>query len=320
MIKRIATALVAAAAMSASALVGAAPALANPGHGHGHHDGPDPKITGIVINPNPVVLKGKWDSEVVSITVKGVDIKHAKIVVDHKGSWGRDDWDGHGWDDKSADSTTSDSSDEEKKKPEWKPQWFSYSESVRIDTKDPKGFYSVKVFARGFDGKLYSSASGFTVKHDTYNPPKPPKGPKATRIVDFNAGPEPVKKGRNLTLTGQLQVAQCYGDWYYDYKKHDRAYVELDGSVKPVDDGWSGCYDSRDYWHGWYKLGWQDIDVYFLPAGSHKWKYVKTIDTNPNGSFYTKVKAWGSGTWGVRYDGSHGFGSSEASDYVKVVK
>ncbi len=168
-----------------------------------------------MVNPNSVVLKG-------TLRLRGRDdhgqgrghqARHASWV-DHKGSWGRDDWDGHGWDDKSADSTTADAS--EKKKPEWKPQWFSASESVKVDTKDPKGFYSVKVYARGFDGKLLHRLLGLHGQARHLAPAKPPKGPKATRIVDFNAGPEPVKKGRSLTLTGQLQVAQCYGDWYYD--------------------------------------------------------------------------------------------------------
>ncbi len=74
-----------------------------------------------MVNPNRSSSKGRYDSEVVTITVKGVDIKHPRIVVDHKGSWGRDDWDGHAWDDKSADSTTADGSEEEKESPSGSP-------------------------------------------------------------------------------------------------------------------------------------------------------------------------------------------------------
>jgi hypothetical protein len=302
-----ATALVA-AAVGAAALAVAGPAYADPGPNDGHHPGPNPKITSIVVNPNEVVLKHRHDSATVSVSVRGVDLKSAQVYFVPKGHH----WDGGGHDgggyggDHGGNGPWDNKDDEKTPAPEYKPIWFSEHFSKTIGWNDAVGSWSVRVVAVGVDGRKVFGDSSFFVKHHTWTPPKSPKG---TRFVGFNASPEPVKQGRKLSLQGRLQVAQCYGDYYYEWD----SYVS-------VHDRDNDCYEGRKYWHDWYRLGWQDVDVYFLPKGSHKWRYVDTIETNPDGTFYTQVKAFKSGTWGVRFDGTHRLGSSEAYDYVKVVK
>ncbi|GES00635.1 hypothetical protein Acor_26990 [Acrocarpospora corrugata] len=295
-----------AATVGAAVLSVAGPAYADPGPNDGHHPGPDPKITSIVVNPSEVVLTRHRDSATVSVTVKGVDLKSAQVYFLPKGHhWGGGDNDGgHGGNDGPWGQK-----DDAEKNVMYKPTWFSETYSKTIGWNDTVGSWSVRVVAWGVNGRKVFGDSSFFVKHNTWTPPRSPKG---TRFVGFNASPEPVKQGRKLTLSGRLQVAQCYGDHYY---KWDRARVELDGSSSS-----GSCYESRKYWHDWYKLGWEDIDVYFLPKGSHKWRYVDTIETNPDGTFYTKVKALKSGNWGVRFEGNRDLAGSEAYDYVKVVK
>ncbi|WP_214111138.1 hypothetical protein [Acrocarpospora catenulata] len=251
-----------------------------------------------MVNPSTVVLKNYRDSETVSVTVRGVDIKAAKVFFVPKG---------HPWDEGHDGPWGSKSKDEVLKSyGKHEPVWFSDRFTKTIGWKDAVGAWSVRVVAWGVNGKTVYGDASFFVKHVRWNPPK---GPKATRIVGFDASPEPVKAGRKLALEGRLQVARCYGDWYYEWDD----YVSVHG-------GGDSCYDGRKYWHDWYRLGWEEIDVYFLPKGSKKWKYITSTDTNPNGTFYTEVKAFKSGTWGVRYEGNRHLGSSEAYDYVKVVK
>ncbi len=57
----------------------------------------------------------------------------------------------------------------------------------------PQGFYSVKVFARGFDGKLYTPTP--RVSRSATPGVRSPRRAQGDRIVDFNAGPEPVEDG-----------------------------------------------------------------------------------------------------------------------------
>ncbi len=86
----------------------------------------------------------------------------------------------------------------------------------------------------------------------------------ATRIVKFNAGPEPVKRGRTMYFRGTLQI-------------------------------WE---------RGWVGFGHQKVTVQFKKAGSHHWKSVKSTRTNGSGKFYTKTKASLAGTWRVVFSGN----------------
>jgi hypothetical protein len=298
MVKRFAYALVAIAASATALAAVPSAAYADPSPTPTPTQAsPKPEIVSISASPDPLVLR-PYKSGTVTVYVKTKDVKDVKIDIAPGGYGGHDGYGGYGAV-KAADPWD----------PNWDHNdhvWKTFDRSFQIGWKDPTGYWKIHVVALGLDGKEYSRDSSFSVKH-IYYPPKP-RGPKATRIVGFDAAPEPVKKGRTLSLSGTLQVAQCYRDWYYSYD----SYVSVLG-------GDSYCVDGRDYWNSWHYLGWQDIGVYFLPKGSSHWKYVDTIQTNPDGSFYTKVRAFASGTWGVRFDGTRKLGASEAYDYVKVI-
>lgn len=291
MVKRIATAMVA-AAMGATALGAATPAFANPGRG------PEPKIASIEAGPNPVVIK-KHGSAQVTIKVGTVDVKDVKVSIEPTNQGRGLSWEGGGnpfsslrKDDPAANYT--------------KPVWKTFDRSFTIDWKHPDGSWKVRVLALGFDGKEYSRDGSFFVKHVQADAPK---GPKGTRIVGFDATPEPVRQGRKLVLRGKLEVAQCYGEWHYEWDGYDRTHG-----------GDDNCRDSRKYWNDWHWLGDQDIDVYFMPKGSSEWRRVGTVETDDDGNFATRVRAFRSGTWGVKFDGTNRLRGSEASDYVKVIR
>ncbi|WP_214317423.1 hypothetical protein [Nonomuraea sediminis] len=227
----------------------------------------EPAILGVSVSPNPVVLR-PGESRTVTVTVNGRDLREVRISI---GS-GR-----------------------------YAPLSGGWSASTTVGWDDPEGTWPVHVSATGADGRQYTADSSFTVRHEGYRNP----GPRATRIAGFDASPEPVRKGRKLTLTGELQVAQCYGD-------SDHVW---DGSGRTRGDD-DYCRD--DSWNDWQRLGGREIGVYFLPKGSHRWQYVDTIETDDDGSFATQVRAYRSGTWGVRSGATGGLGSSEAYDYVRV--
>ncbi|WP_214410854.1 hypothetical protein [Sphaerisporangium fuscum] len=279
MMKRIATALVA-AAMGASALSVAAPALAD--------TAPDAvSIESVRVTPDPVVIRGN-DDVAVTATVNTVGAEDVKIEFDPTGQGG-------GQSDcnpcaGAAKATSTKSSG-----------WKTWDKTIVLDRHDPDGKWNVYVEATGQDGTVVRAKSSFWVKHVEGHRPH---GPRATRI-EFDASPEPVRKGRNLSLEGTLAVARCYGDWWWD----GDAYVV----------GGNHCRD--DYrWHNWRNLGWQDIKVYFQRAHGGRWEYVDTIQTNPDGSFYTKIPAYWSGTWKVVFEGSRGLYGSQATDFVRVVR
>ncbi|NRQ39430.1 hypothetical protein HII36_47540 [Nonomuraea sp. NN258] len=110
-------------------------------------------------------------------------------------------------------------------------------------------------------------------------PPPPPPEKADTRLIKFNAYPEPVKRGRYLRFSGKLQVD---------------------------DDGvWAG-YRAQ-------------VALFFRPAGSSKWQFVRTTWSNGSGKLYTKVKAWKSGSWRFEFRGDEDTrGDVSRRDYVRV--
>ncbi|SEG27527.1 hypothetical protein SAMN05444920_102417 [Nonomuraea solani] len=110
--------------------------------------------------------------------------------------------------------------------------------------------------------------------------PAPPPTAKAdTRLIRFNAYPEPIKRGKYLKFGGKLQVDD-EGSW----------------------EGYSG-----------------KVALYFLPVGARKWQYVKTTGSGDSGRLYTKVKAWNSGYWKFVFGGDEDtYGSDSRRDYVRV--
>ncbi|MFC4590028.1 hypothetical protein [Sphaerisporangium corydalis] len=274
--KRIATALVA-AAMGASALSMAAPALADTAPGTAV------SIESVKVTPNSVVIRG-GDHVAVTATVGTVNAKDVKFDFEPTGQGGQPDCN------PCPGAAKSSSGDEYK----------TWDKTIVLDRHDPAGKWLVFVEATGEDGTVVKAKSSFFVKvvQDRH------RGPRATRLA-FDAGPEPVKKNHKLTLRGDLDVARCYGDWWWN----GDAYVV----------GGSRCHDDSR-WHSWHNLGWQKLKVYFHPAHGGKWQYVDSIETNPDGSFYTKIPAYWSGTWKVVFEGSRGLSGSSATDYVKVVR
>lgn len=99
------------------------------------------------------------------------------------------------------------------------------------------------------------------------------------RIVGFNAGPEPAKRGRSLGVLARLQVDQN-GTWK----------------------GYGG------------KVG-----LYFKSNRSDDYRLVKRVTASDNGRLYTKVRAWTSGSWRFVFEGdSRTNGATSGSDYVRV--
>ncbi|WP_407838716.1 hypothetical protein ACE1OC_23825 [Streptomyces sp. DSM 116496] len=84
---------------------------------------------------------------------------------------------------------------------------------------------------------------------------------KATAISDFNAAPEPVKKGQPITVTGKL--------------------TEADAARKPV-------------------VG-ATVHYYFKASGTTAWKAMGSTRTLADGSFSRKFPANVTGTWITRY-------------------
>lgn len=128
---------------------------------------------------------------------------------------------------------------------------------------------------RGVRGSV-SDADQVTVGEPT---PPPTADKSASRVIKFNAYPEPVKRGKYLKFRGKLQIDDS-GSW----------------------EGYAG-----------------KVALYFKPVGSHKWKYVKTTSSGDSGKLYARVKAWKSGSWKFVFGGDDDFyGDSSRGDYVRV--
>ncbi|MBC6458899.1 hypothetical protein [Actinomadura sp. HBU206391] len=105
-----------------------------------------------------------------------------------------------------------------------------------------------------------------------------PKRDRGTKIVGFDADPSRVHKGGRLKLRGTLRSRSG----------HEKG------------------------------LGHQRVHVYFRPNNSHGWRHIDSTETRSNGSFSTRVRAYQSGTWSVRFTSGR-LGDSKADDFVKVI-
>ncbi|WP_067831141.1 hypothetical protein [Actinomadura kijaniata] len=106
---------------------------------------------------------------------------------------------------------------------------------------------------------------------------------RSTRL-SANAGPEPVRKGRTLTVAGRLTRLDPYG--------------------------WNGDYVG---------YGKQRVSVYFRKRGTGKWVYAGAATTASNGSYKRTFKAKYDGTWRAGYWGSSLFFKSvSGDDYIDV--
>lgn len=103
-----------------------------------------------------------------------------------------------------------------------------------------------------------------------------------TAISSFNAGPEPVRKGKTLTVSGVLKRS-----------------VDKTTSFKT----WAG----------------QPVYVYYRPTGSKTWKYAGSAKTDRYGKFRKGFKAGKDATWKAVCKGDGDTLRSEsATDYVDV--
>jgi hypothetical protein len=104
-----------------------------------------------------------------------------------------------------------------------------------------------------------------------------------TRITGFNAGPEPIRHGRTLTVTGSLQhVKFGSAPWYIGYTS-------------------------------------QTIRIYFKPSGSTAWAYAGSTATGSAGRFSKHFVARRSGTWRAYFPGTSRYVlTTSSSDFVKV--
>ncbi|MEV0596319.1 hypothetical protein [Nonomuraea cavernae] len=127
---------------------------------------------------------------------------------------------------------------------------------------------------------INGSASGTDWVRVVQPTPPPVQVDKAdTRLIKFNAYPEPVKRGKYVKFRGKLQVDD-EGSW----------------------EGYSG-----------------KVRLYFKPAGSRTWQYVKSTWSNDSGKVYTKVKGWKSGWWKLVFRGDDDtWGDTSRRDYVRV--
>ncbi len=105
---------------------------------------------------------------------------------------------------------------------------------------------------------------------------------KRNSRLTVNASPEPVVKGKTLTVTGKVTRAN------WETRKY-------------------GTYGGRL------------VNLQFKPAGATSYTTVKTVYANGSGSLKTTVKASKSGTWRWAYNGNSTTGPSKSSgDYVAV--
>ncbi|MGW3851660.1 hypothetical protein [Streptomyces fagopyri] len=105
---------------------------------------------------------------------------------------------------------------------------------------------------------------------------------RASRIQNTNASPEPVAKGKQITVTGTVQHAN-----------------------------WSQ--------HRYDNYGDRLVKLQFKPAGSSTYATVKTVTAGSTGSLKTTVTASHDGTWRWSYGGNTTTGASNSSgDYVDV--
>ncbi|GII52407.1 hypothetical protein Pth03_07960 [Planotetraspora thailandica] len=100
-----------------------------------------------------------------------------------------------------------------------------------------------------------------------------------TAISSLNAAPEPVRKGKTITVSGVL-------------KRHTSSWLPLSG---------------------------QSVRVYFRPYGSKTWSYMGAARSDRNGKWHKGFKASRDGTWMAKYNGSSTYlTTSSAGDYVDV--
>ncbi|MET9499621.1 calcium-binding protein [Streptomyces sp. NPDC006552] len=105
---------------------------------------------------------------------------------------------------------------------------------------------------------------------------------RAAQITSFNAAPEPVAKGKPITVSGNLSMIS------WTYKKY-------------------------------YGYGSQNVQLQFKKAGSSTYSTLKTVKSSSSGALKTTVNATGDGTFRYYYPGNGNASTATSSaDYVDV--
>ncbi|GAA4597072.1 hypothetical protein GCM10023194_70900 [Planotetraspora phitsanulokensis] len=100
-----------------------------------------------------------------------------------------------------------------------------------------------------------------------------------TAVSGFNAKPEPVRKGKTITVSGTLKYRTST----------------------------------------WHALGRKNVNIYFQAHGSKSWSYVGTAATDRYGRWHKGFKARKDGTWMAKYAGNVTYlAASSVKDYVDV--
>jgi protocatechuate 3,4-dioxygenase beta subunit len=102
---------------------------------------------------------------------------------------------------------------------------------------------------------------------------------KTKSRVSANAGPEPIRRGKKLTVKGKVT------DW-------------VGGTWRPVKSA--------------------TVAVYFRAKGSQKWHFIAWDRTDRSGIYSAKFKATRDGSWQVRFSDDDHFWVASPSDYVDV--
>ncbi|RMI41912.1 hypothetical protein EBO15_21620 [Actinomadura harenae] len=148
---------------------------------------------------------------------------------------------------------------------------------------DANGRFRVSGLASA-DGHWRARFEGNTPSHGSWDDPSTTASfyvdtKYKTAITSFDASPEPVKKGRTLTVKGKI--------------------TKFTGAWQPA----AGAA----------------LTIYFKPKGSTKWKAMGTTKSDRNGRFTKAFKASADGTWAAAYAGSSTYlGIWSAGDYVDV--
>ncbi|WP_433330274.1 hypothetical protein [Spirillospora sp. CA-294931] len=203
-----------------------------------------PSIVSIAVDPATVVLTGRAERRF-TITVVAGGARHVRAQVNQAG---------HG-----GGTVTS-------LRPTGRPNtWTGFG---TVNWVDAPGAYSVRVTALDENADTAEGSRGFQVRRGTY-------------FKGFAGSPATVRRGRAITVAGQLKGLNYAGDW--------AAYQK--GAVI----------------------------LYFRKAGTRAWVRYATVTTGRDGRFVKRFTARSTGDWGAQFRGNGSWaGSSSKASRVRV--
>ncbi|MFF3687679.1 calcium-binding protein [Streptomyces sp. NPDC002187] len=224
----------------------------------------DTKITKVIVNNGKDIVLGTTAPKTVPVTLTATDaagIQDAWVEL-----WHGNDWDSpdvlavpHESVCKEVNATTSTCT-----------MNITIDPQLDLDKNALAGTWKVTAYAWGKDGDL--------VQKDTYKTHRVQRASKLT----VNAAPEPVTKGRKITVTGKLSRANWETSTYKGYAD-------------------------------------QPVKLQFRKAGTSTYSTVKTVRTNSTGNLSTTVTASKDGYWRWSFGGTTTTPAVNATgDYVDV--